>query len=377
MPDSGKKILLLHLYSNGDCLYATAVARQIKQDFPGCHLTWDIASFCKDIIALNPYVDHIRVVSSVEKNDIRAFTKYKKSVLSEKKKGIWDEVFITSPMENNIAYYDGTIRGMIFRAYPGKITVPVQPVLVLSEQEKTNVARFASAHRLHDFKNVILWEYSPMSGQISLDRDSVWRMARQILAEIPSTCIVLSSANHFESEKNIIDASSLTVRENAELSRYCHLLIGCSSGITWLSTSSAGKSLPMIQLLNTKVPFRNIPSIDFRRYGISSGRLVEMTKWKEEDIVKCAGMMLREDFAGAKKAYDAEIRESFRNSARIAYNLLVRLQFRWIIEHARVMHAVYGYRAGWILSIFFGILKSPFKLIRNTIKKSISRRKRN
>ena len=29
------KILLVQLYSNGDCLYATTVAQQIKKDFPG------------------------------------------------------------------------------------------------------------------------------------------------------------------------------------------------------------------------------------------------------------------------------------------------------------------------------------------------------
>ena len=53
---AAKKILLVQLYSNGDCLYATAVARQIKQDFPGCHLTWVIAGVYKNIIAQNPYL---------------------------------------------------------------------------------------------------------------------------------------------------------------------------------------------------------------------------------------------------------------------------------------------------------------------------------
>ena len=52
-----KKILLVQLFSNGDCLFATAVARQVKTDFPNCNLTWAIAAFCKNIIALNPYVD--------------------------------------------------------------------------------------------------------------------------------------------------------------------------------------------------------------------------------------------------------------------------------------------------------------------------------
>ncbi len=55
---------------------------------------------------------------------------------AEKKKGIWDEVFVTHNMDENQALYDGTIRGMILRAYSYPITVPVQPILVLEEDEK-------------------------------------------------------------------------------------------------------------------------------------------------------------------------------------------------------------------------------------------------
>jgi hypothetical protein len=52
-----KRILLGHLASRGDCLYATAIARQIKADYPGCHLTWAIGSMCRAIIDGNPHVD--------------------------------------------------------------------------------------------------------------------------------------------------------------------------------------------------------------------------------------------------------------------------------------------------------------------------------
>ena len=37
------KVSLVQLDANGDCLYATTIARQIKQDYPGCHLTWWIS----------------------------------------------------------------------------------------------------------------------------------------------------------------------------------------------------------------------------------------------------------------------------------------------------------------------------------------------
>ena len=64
-----KKILLLQLMSNGDCLYATAIARQIKEDNPGCQLTWAIASFCKTIIDGNPYVDAVWEIPGVNKSN--------------------------------------------------------------------------------------------------------------------------------------------------------------------------------------------------------------------------------------------------------------------------------------------------------------------
>jgi len=129
-----RRILLVQLYSNGDCLFATAVARQIKQDFPGCHLTWLIAKSCKDIISGNPYLDEVQVTDEVDKNDVIAFRELKKKVFQEKKERRWDEVFVTHNMDDNQALYDGTIRGMIFRAYPSPVTVTVQPVLVLSEE---------------------------------------------------------------------------------------------------------------------------------------------------------------------------------------------------------------------------------------------------
>ena len=57
--NSPNRVLLGQLISNGDCLYATAVAQQIKHDFPGCHLTWAVSSLCRKIIEENPWIDDI------------------------------------------------------------------------------------------------------------------------------------------------------------------------------------------------------------------------------------------------------------------------------------------------------------------------------
>jgi ADP-heptose:LPS heptosyltransferase len=54
-----QQFLIVQLISNGDCLYATTVARQIKNDYPNCHLTWAVSSMCRKTLDLNPYIDEI------------------------------------------------------------------------------------------------------------------------------------------------------------------------------------------------------------------------------------------------------------------------------------------------------------------------------
>jgi len=368
MGNSQKKILLVQLFSNGDCLYATAVARQIKIDFPNSELTWAIAPFCKNIIDLNPYVDQVRVVHDVPKNDVVAFRKFKKKINAEKAAGLWNEVFVTTNMDDNQALYDGTIRGMILRAYPHKITVPLQPVLVLSEQEKSKVEAFAQKYRIAAYNNVILWEYAPQSGQSQLTFDWVMKLAAQLTA-LPSTCVILSSANSFQSTDKILDASPLSVRENAALSHYCNLLIGCSSGITWLCTSSGGKMLPMIQLLNPHTAFINAPSVDFARYNINTDSLIEIIDLDERKILECVSMTLKGEFAEAKKIYNQSLPLQFNTTKKIVYNLLCYLQFGAIVKHVSIMVGVYGLKLSFLRDLSLGIITAPFKLIMNLYKK--------
>lgn len=363
-----QKILLVQLYSNGDCLYATTVARQIKEDFPGCFLSWLIAASCRNIIAGNPYVDEIIVTNEVPKNDVVAFRKLKKQVAKEKKEGKWEEVFITHNMDDNQALYDGTIRGMIFRAYPKPIRVPVQPVLVLSNDEKQRVKQFAEQNKLQQFSNIILWEYAPQSGQSVLSFDFVQQVAKQIV-QIPNTCIILSSANSFAGTEKIIDASPLSVRENAELTHFCSLLIGCSSGITWLSTSSAAKQLPMLQLLDPKAYFRNAPSADFNRYGIAAKELIELMQFDEEKIVQVVKAIIDNGMGNAKQQFNEQLPVQFNTTKKVVYNLLCYLQFKAIAKHYRITTSMYGRHPLFIKQFILGFLTFPFKLIANKWRK--------
>jgi len=367
------KILIVQLFSNGDCLYATTVAHQIKKDFPNCKLTWAIADFCKNIIANNIYVDEILVTNEVAKNDVKAFRKYKRKVYAEKDAGMWDEVFVTTNMDTNLALYDGTIRGMVLRAYNREITVPLQPIVELTLQEKQHVLDFADKHSLQNFKNVFLMEYAPQSGQSKLNFDMVMAVAQRITKH-SSTCIILSSANKFKGTEEIIDASTLSVRENAGLTHYCTLLIGCSSGITWLTTSTAAKFLPMLQLLNADTVFINTPSVDFKRHNIAHNGLIEMCNLTSEIIYECLATIIEEDFNAAKK-YNEHLPLQFNTTKIIVYNLLVYGEFRAIAKHFNIIKSIYGLHPSFLLAFFAGIVTAPFKLVFNIFAKKVLRRK--
>jgi ADP-heptose:LPS heptosyltransferase len=365
-----KKILLVQLYSNGDCLYATAVARQIKQDFTNCYLTWAIASFCKNIIANNPYIDEVLEVASVAKNDIAALRRYKKIVAKQKAEGIYDEVFFIHNGDTNQAYYDGCIRSSILKAYTSPIIVPITPVLHLLDDEITKAKKFAHQYNLSAFNNVILFEFAPQSGQSTITKGLAISIAEAIVADF-KTAVILSSANKINHiNKAIIDGSSLTIRETAALTHYCTFLLGTSSGITWVSTSDAAKLLPMVQLFKPYTRFENPISRDFQRFGISTEKVIELLVLDQDKIVNCVGLALK-DFTAAKIKYNQPIPLHFKTTRNIVYNLLCYLEFGAIANHIKVNREVYGNNFSFFKEIIIGFLEFPFKLVMNLITKRI------
>ena len=368
--NSPQDILLVQLFSNGDCLYATAVARQIKSDFPQSKLTWAIAPFCKDIIANNPYVDNVLIVDDVPKNDVEAFRKKKKEFYRQQELGKWKRVFITTNMDENQRLYDGTIRGMILNAYPYPVKVPVEPVVILSDEEKERVARFAALHKLASYKHVILWEYAPQSGQASFSFEMVWKVAEDIVKD-PSICVILSSANAFNSKGGIIDGSVLSVRENAALTHYCSFMIGCSSGLTWLNTSSAAAFIPMVQLLNAYTPFFNPPSRDFSVYELPVEKLIELVTVSTERVSGCINMIIEKGFDAARPVYNEDLPVQFNTTRKVVYNMLCYRQFDAVKEHYNIMKKKFGEHPELKKQFFLAIATFPFKLLKNIIGKRL------
>ena len=363
------QILLVHLFSNGDCLYATTIAQQIKKDYPGCTLTWAVASFCTSILHNNPYIDHILEVKDVAKHDTPAFRRLRKKFLAEKAAGIYDEVFIThNSLGTNQAFYDGSTRSTIYRAYPHPITVPIQGVLQLTESEKIKAAQFAQAQQLSTYHQVILFEYAPMSGQSLITKEMAVAIAEGLVATA-GTAVILSSANKVQhANPAIIDGSSLTLRDTAALTHYCTFLLGTSSGITWISTTTDAKQLPMVQLYHPGARFENPVSRDFTRFGLSTDGLIEIVEFEVPYIIDAVKAALQ-NFNQAKTQYNRAIPLHFKTTRSIVYNLLVYFEFVSILKHIRVNVKVYGNNKLFYKELFIGLIEFPFKLIKNLVTK--------
>lgn len=328
-PKKQKRILLAQLNSNGDCLYATTVAFQIKTDYPDCHLTWAISSMCRHILDCNPHVDEIWEIPLKSITELpQTWKQFEKEFRQRKAQGEFDDIFITQFMPGCIYNYDGLIRSSTFRGYPNPITVPVNPVLRLSSIEVNNVINFIEAHEIKQKKNVILFECSPKSEQSFLNADLVLEISQKIIRDIEDTCVILSSDICFnESSGDIIDASVLTLRENAELTKYCTLLIGCSSGITWISTSDWAKPLPMIQLLKAQPIWFASVAYDHNCWGLSTEHIIEMTECNADKVVDCIKIVTNHNFQIAKDNFHQTVVPTFNTYGYILRDLLVEGKF--------------------------------------------------
>jgi ADP-heptose:LPS heptosyltransferase len=314
--NSPNRILLGQLISNGDCLYATAVARQIKQDFPGCHLTWAVSSLCRRMVEENPFVDAIWEVplANWAYELLPAnWSLFVDEALQRYEEGAYDFIFFTQIYPGNPHHFEGTVRPGIFLGYPGKITVPLQPSLVLRIEEMERVNRFAEQHRLQEFEQVILFESSSKSGQTHITPEFALQAAEKITSKSSGKHAVILSSQHAvpRIREGIIDGSVLTLREMAELTKHCTLLIGCSSGISTVATSTWAKSLPMIQMLTKRCAMFASLSHDYLYFGLPAAHVIEMFDADIERLVHCFDSFLQKGWAETRGRYHEEPPNTF------------------------------------------------------------------
>lgn len=285
----GKKYLIIQLGHFGDCLYTTTIAKQIKNDFPNSHITWAIAPRYSSILYLNPHVDNVWEIETKKEYQCDPdWDLFLADVNEKKKKGEFNEIIFSQILPFNLNKCTGTIRGSILNTYPGPITVSVKPVLYLSHQEIANVKNFAEKNKLRDYTQVVLFECVATSKQSIIDIDFALRVARHITKTNKDVLFIISSLTSLNTNNSqIIDASEVSFRENAELTKYCNLLIGCSSGITWVSTSEWAKKIPIIQFLKKNYLMYQGVKYDHELWKLDSENIVEMIDFDEKTAMDC------------------------------------------------------------------------------------------
>jgi hypothetical protein len=316
------RILIGQLASNGDCLYATAIARQIKTDFPGCHLTWAISSLCRQVIEENSLIDEIweiPVENWQPDNLQNSWYSFEAEALRRYSLGQYSIVFFTQIVFGNPHHYDGTIRPSIFRGYPGRIGKPLNPSLTLRSEEVEGVALFAAKHALSSYDRVILFECASKSGQSPLNPQEASKIAETLVdLKMEKVAVILSSQQSIQpSRPEIIDGSLLSLRQMAELTKYCHLLMGCSSGISCICTSTWARRLPMIQLLDHRWAIYGSLDHDYKYFGLNRDHVVEMYKYSLERILACYKHIVTSGWSSARKKFYRRIR--VRHSHYLAF----------------------------------------------------------
>ncbi len=305
------RVALVQLAAYGDCLFATLVARQIKRDYPGCHLTWVIGDKFASILDGNPHVDAVHKIVLTSRGEAfsSGWEKAKSWVADQLRIGNLEKAYFTQIFPNNLRYYDGLIRTTIYGAYGKPITGPHLPELFLTEAENRNVADFAVKHSLREFEHVLLFECGPGSGQSPMTPARAEALAHAVGKSHPEVVFLISSSETLaRPTSQVVDASCLTYRENAALARHCTGLVGCFSGITVLTTSTAGKALPMLQILTKPNGIFRWGSVamDFRRSGLDENRVIEMEEPGDTRIISCIERWLSESHSAARRQFHEE-----------------------------------------------------------------------
>lgn len=368
-----QKILLAHLNSNGDCLYATVIARQIKEvDYPGCHLTWAVNNWSKQTILLNPSVDEIwEVPTEKSLTSKKEWDTFVKIAEAKKQSGEYDEIYYTQIIGKNIMHLNGDIRDSIYKNYPHHITVSQQPVIKLSAPETENVKRFAEQHNLAGYKHVVLFECGPDSFKSALNPASSLLIANKYIANNPDTLFILSSNKKIASSSpQVIDGSTISFRENAELTKYCSFFIGCSSGISWLGTTNWAKPLRKILVINNNTVLNSSMLEDHIEAGLPSVDIIEMmdTNFRQQNLINCLQLSLSGQFEEAKKTYHQPYKKTnFKFLYMVAKSSFEERNFSLPLKRYHEAIGKYGFSFNALYNIIKAYVKLPFYIIKNAL----------
>lgn len=325
-----RRILLGQLGANGDCLYATTLARQIRHDNPDAHITWAISSLCSGLLRNNPHIDSVWEVPAADRSilDI-TWRVFEREAVRRLLRHEFDHAYLSQIWPNNFQNYDGTIRPSILRSYGAPITVPVENVIRLDEQELSNIKDFAEKNTIDAFSHRILFECSAHSGQSFVTPGLAQEIAAHVYAALPSATVIFST----QSPMNLLHpnsryAGNLSLRETAGLTHYCSLFVGAGSGGTVAATSTAAKQLPMIQLLSASTSVFASFAHDFAYYGLDHSHIVEMTQTSSRKIADAIVQACTSGIAFTQAEFGETIPVGFQHyTDYVADNLLCHRRY--------------------------------------------------
>jgi hypothetical protein len=259
----------------------------------------------RHVIDHNPHVDEVWEIS-LDRRDAMApvWSSFEQEARERCKRNEFDDAYFTQISPAHYENFDGTVRASIFRGYPRPITVPVTPVIRLGNDEIERVTTFVRQHHLGEDGPAIIFECSPLSGQSFMTPQWAVDLAKGLQRFLPGIRVVMSSAIPPGSDCTaLVDGSTLRFREFAELTRHCALLVGCSSGLTWLCTSDAARPIPMIQLLSKKVAMYGAVVHDLQYWGLPHEHVIEIFDEKPELALQCVVELLTKGVSHARSRF--------------------------------------------------------------------------
>lgn len=356
-----KKILIVHLASNGDILYTSVIPKQIKlHDFPDAEITWAVSERCSQTLNNHPYIDHLIVVPVSGTDQME--TIWEQFLITAGKEN-YDHIFPLQLINKNLVRYNRTIRNSVLGLYPYPIKVPLSPVVSLLPEEKTVVDDFVAENAIHGYKNVVLVECSPLSAQSKMNPEFAVALIKELNKTHTDTAYILSTYKKIEcDEGNVIDGSVLSFRHNLALSHYCTHVIGCSSGISWLLQAENAKKLPAVQFLDKKATWFNSMHKDGDVSGLDTQHIIELFDYDLKKGVACLSAVLEQDFSSAKAVFNQEYSKKwFPTETVVLFSFLKKGKIKSYLQMCANLFK-YGYGIGNICLIQLGVLGRIFRI---------------
>ncbi len=309
------RILLGQLGANGDCLYATILARQLRKDYPQAHITWAIATQSVGLLRNNPDIDEVWEVpvAGWDQHEI-AWRVFEREALKQYQRREFDFILLSQIWPNHFENYDGTVRPSILRSYKNPITVPIENVICPTDDEIENVNRFVKEAGLLSYKHRILFECSSKSGQSFVTPEFAQAVAGAIYGKLDDAVVLFST--HLPMtirDGRSIHAGRLSLREISLLTHHCSLFVGCGSGGTVASSSTASKPLPMVQILSASTSVFASFAHDFEYFEIENRPVVEITNENPQYAADCITCLCRDGVTQARDRFGENIALDFRH----------------------------------------------------------------